>query len=210
MCSEILELFVDAWDQGASFYLRQPWLYVEGFHLEQRRKVKVKGEWQYINKPFRGQKTFYIWLETDGHRGSIEIGSLLNLHAQKLRRMYPQLELYHSVSDGCGGQNKSRYIVAVMWLISQTYNITWHHAFMESGHSYMSCDTDFGHVSQKLKGKMEVFHLEEYVSLFKDAVSNCDVVRVDRAQFLDCKKVAGMTSIKARNTENEEVCLYLI
>jgi len=69
----------------------------------------------------------------------------------------------------------------------------------------MSCDADFGHISQKLKGTIEVFQLETYVNLFKDALKNSDVVKILRHNFYDVKKVVDWISIKKKDNGNRDV-----
>jgi len=88
------------------------------------------------------------------------------------------------------------------------YFLNRHHVFMESGHSYMGCDADFGQITQKLRGVMEVFRLETYVNIFNNALKNANVVRVVREDFIDCKKVAEMISIKKKDANNDDVLIF--
>ena len=59
------------------------------------------------------------------------------------------------ISDSCGGQNRN-IIIALFWMfVLQEMNIKCiDHIFLVSGHSFMSCDEDFG-VDEREKKKHE-------------------------------------------------------
>jgi len=90
---------------------------VEGFHQERRYKTRAADDvgdgdgFHYTNKPFAEQRTLFVWLEIDGHRGSVEIGTTLFLFVQSLMSKHPNLKKLLTYSDACGGQNKSQFII---------------------------------------------------------------------------------------------------
>ena len=62
-------------------------------------------------------------------------------------------EEIHTFSDACGGQNRNKNVVSLFMYICETTNIkSWTHIYLESGHSYLPNDTDFG-VIERSKNK---------------------------------------------------------
>ena len=83
--------------------------------------------------------TCYTWDETDGGRGSCEIGTCLLLHIKSLPRHIKHVCLY---SDTCSGQNRNKFITAVLlYAVKYTHVNTIDHKFLESGHTHMECDS---------------------------------------------------------------------
>ena len=115
-----------------AYYKRQLWLYNLGIH-----NLNDKSS------------TMTIWTEADGKRGSCEVGSavydfVINQDLTKYRKI-------HSFSDGCGGQNKNRNIVSLMLHVVNTTPINeWTRTYLESGHSFLPNDTDFGNILEIL------------------------------------------------------------
>lgn len=63
-----------------------------------------------------------------------------------------KFEYYHKIylfSDSCGGQNKNYLIVSFLSLLSKKLQIEIHHIYPIRGHSYSSCDRNFGMYGQK-------------------------------------------------------------
>ncbi len=70
----------------------------------------------------------------------------------------------------------------------------------------MQCDSDFGQISRLLKGNLELFTLPQFIdNVFKKAVKNCSVVKVERTQFMDFKQVTNYMSIKKKDLNDEEI-----
>ena len=113
------------------FYLRQLWLYNEGF-----------------NHTSTNTGYMYVWTENVAKRGSIEVGSCLLQFVRNVANDWPELVLW---SDSCGGQNRNLNMVALMIALVNSNNsikkIT--HRFLWSGHSYLPNDSDFSHKEEK-------------------------------------------------------------
>lgn len=62
----------------------------------------------------------YMWSETEGKRGSDEIGTCLKLHLDKLPEEVTHISLF---SDCCGGQNRNRYVNLSDFIIRTTSTI---------------------------------------------------------------------------------------
>lgn len=86
--------------------------------------------------------TCYLWDESQGARGSAEIGSCLLTHLESLPNSIKHVILY---SDCCAGQNRNQYIAAsllyaVKYCRQSNINVI-EQKFLESGHTQMECDS---------------------------------------------------------------------
>ena len=86
--------------------------------------------------------TCYLWDESQGARGSAEIGSCLLTHLECLPNCVKHVILY---SDCCAGQNRNQYIAASLLYFVKSAgrgNIeVIEQKFLESGHTQMECDS---------------------------------------------------------------------
>lgn len=153
---------------SAQYYRCKMWTYNLGIH-----DLKT-------NKAF-----FYVWNESEARRGSSEVASCLN---HFIETYVPDETLKLVVfSDNCAGQNKNINVVLFyLRLIHANRFSSIVHFFLESGHSFLPCDRDFGVFEKHLKGK-EVYTTDHYTELMrthrrKDQVT---VVRMEEQHFLD-------------------------
>lgn len=93
----------------------------------------------------------YMWDERSGKRGCNEIGSCVyNFITTQLKTTKPKLILW---SDNCGGQNKNQGILAMyITLVAKGYFDEIIHKFPQPGHTFLSCDRDFGCIEKAKKG----------------------------------------------------------
>jgi hypothetical protein len=84
--------------------------------------------------------TCYLWDESEGGRGASEIGTCLLTYLQSLPRTVTSVSFY---SDSCTGQNRNQYIAAILLYAVRTipHLDEIKHAFLESGHTQMECDS---------------------------------------------------------------------
>ena len=79
----------------------------------------------------------YVWNETDGKRGSNEIGTCLYQYLKSLPMSIKHLCLY---SDSCSGHNQNQFIANLLhYALTTLPNID--HKFFETGHTQMECDS---------------------------------------------------------------------
>ncbi|KAK9685237.1 hypothetical protein QE152_g38198 [Popillia japonica] len=98
----------------------------------------------------------YMWEELAGKRGCSEIGSCLytfittELQSEKRKLIF--------WSDNCAGQNKNQGMLAMyITLVAKGYFDEITHFFSQCGHTFLSCDRDFGCIERAKKGlKFEV------------------------------------------------------
>ena len=84
--------------------------------------------------------TCYVWDETEGARGSSEIGTCIITHLKSLPPTVKHVVLY---SDSCSGQNRNKYIASALLQIvrdSPIINVI-EQKFLETGHTQMECDS---------------------------------------------------------------------
>ena len=130
----------------------------------------------------------FLWDETQGARGAIEIGSCI---LQWLEEVYE--EPFNSLrifADNCGGQNKNIHIV--LMLLQQIHNLRLKKVdliFMVSGHSFLPCDQSFGNIEKAFRREAEIETVDLYVALMKKSMADekVKVHRLDRSHFKDIK-----------------------
>ena len=81
----------------------------------------------------------YCWWEVDGKWGSIEIATCLYRWLQNLQQEVKEESLY---SDSCAGQNRNVIVAALFFFALEELPLEKIiHNFLESGLSYMECDS---------------------------------------------------------------------
>lgn len=134
---------------SVAFYKRQLWLYNLG-----------------ISNRATNEGTMCLWTEVQGKRGSNEVGSALLEYLRGID--LTNYESAYSFSDACGGQNRNKTIVALFLHICHCTPIqSWTHSFMESGHSYLPNDTDFGKIERKKKFRENIYNYEDWQRLIE-------------------------------------------
>ena len=100
--------------------------------------------------------TCYLCNETEGQRGSNEVGTCLYKHILSLPKTIEHVILY---SDTCGGQNRNQCITAALHHAVKTIpNIkTIDQKFLESGPSQMECDTVHACIERQKK-RVQINH----------------------------------------------------
>lgn len=91
----------------------------------------------------------FLWDETQGRRGAIEIASCLYNYIMD----YTNKKSVFMMSDSCGGQNKNRIFAAMCLLLIQIHPTVEkiRHSFFEPGHSEMECDSIHSKIEKKSK-----------------------------------------------------------
>ncbi|KAJ8890775.1 hypothetical protein PR048_010284 [Dryococelus australis] len=109
-----------------------------------------------------------MWVEGQCKHGSSEVASgiLKVLNELRKKKILPVNELI-LWSNGCTGQNKNFFIVA-LWSYAIQSKIR--HRFLVSSHTFLPCDRDFS-LSEKMKrGHINEIHTsEDWTSLMESA-----------------------------------------
>ena len=132
-----------------------------------------------------GKGYFYLWNEAIAKKGSNEIASCLNHFVSNY--LGGEIDTLRIFSDNCGGQNKNTNIV--LFHLRQIHASRFKkisHVFLESGHSYLPCDRDFGFLEKKLKG-VQVYSTPHYAQIMSTCrdVTPFTVIEMNHTHFLN-------------------------
>lgn len=125
----------------------------------------------------------YLWDETNGKKGSNEIGSCL---LKYLEGLPSHVRHVTSFSDTCGGQNRNRNTSAAMVYAIQKID----HLeiidlkFMESGHSYLEADSMHARIEEARRHKL-LYTPHEYGIVIQCARINPKPYELNMIKFSD-------------------------
>lgn len=149
----------------------------------------------------------YMWDETEGSRGSQEIGACLVKHLKVHARGHNHIIMY---SDCCTGQNRNIKLSLLLQKLVQdpempTCSID--HKFMVSGHSYLPNDADFGVIESKARKKQFIYGPRDWFDLVAAAkkTNPFPVTVMNREEFLSTKKLEDSICNRKTNTEGAKV-----
>ena len=135
--------------------------------------------------------TCYVWDETEGKRGSNDIGTCLIRHLQNLPPHVTDVKLH---SDSCPGQNRNKFIAsALLYSVQQSPNLkTIELSFLETGHTQMECDSIHSSV-EYVKKHTSVYIPLEWQNLIRLARRNKPyvVVPLQYTDFIDVKALCA-------------------
>ncbi|XP_072399196.1 uncharacterized protein [Diabrotica undecimpunctata] len=109
----------------------------------------------------------FCWNEINGKRGSNEIATILTKYIDRIPSNITHLSIF---SDTCGGQNRNQNVAAAMLYCVQNHATVEiiEHTFLESGHSYMECDSMQSAIEKEKKNR-SVFVMNDWKEIFKNA-----------------------------------------
>ena len=154
---------------GEIFYLRQLWLYAFGVHCCSDDSASI-----------------FYWDETVAKKGANEVISCLDYYFT--RTLPDEVDTLNLYSDGCGGQNKNRFVIMYLYSLVKLGRFKKiKHVFLIRGHSFLPCDRDFGVIEQKKRKKERVYVPKEWMTLIETARKRkpFDVVGADQSIFHD-------------------------
>ncbi|KAK3090584.1 hypothetical protein FSP39_012887 [Pinctada imbricata] len=107
--------------------------------------------------------TCYIWDETNGGRGSCEVGTCLLLHINSVAEKSPHVNEKTYYSDTCGGQNRNQFVSSAMFYAMHHHDSieAINHKFFEKGHSEMESDSIHAAV-ERAKRNTNVYHPSQW------------------------------------------------
>lgn len=115
--------------------------------LYYKRKLNV---YNFTLKDSKKDRYCYIFDESNGKKGCNEISSCILFY---LKGLPTTVETVTTWSDTCAAQNRNQYFVATMiYTVNHIPNLqTINVKYMESGHSYLECDTMHSMIEKKRK-----------------------------------------------------------
>lgn len=158
------------------YYLRQLNLYNFGIHTGST-----------------GSGKFNIWTEDEASKGTQEVGSCLKSHIDEITRPIKQLILW---SDSCGGQNRSiKLILMLMYILHNHETLeSISMRYLQSGHSFLPNDSEFGEVETALKRFQHLYTDEHYMKVMKECRTK-NGFEVKRMSAEDFFSVHGLESL---------------
>ena len=107
-------------------------------------------------------------------------------------------------SDSCGGQNRNRFVVAFMMHICAIKGFEWGHYYMESGHSFLPNDSDFGAIERKKKQYRSVFHPDEWIEVIQNSKTKnpFNIIRM-KGCFKELADLTEEFTFRTTGTEGE-------
>lgn len=154
-----------------------------------KNKLSVYNLTVYNSRQHQG--TCYLWHAGTAKRGANEIGTALKLALSDLARQ--GIKEVWSFSDSCAGQNKNRFIYAMLLLVSASCGIKITHCFLEPGHTYNDADSVHGRIEIASK-RRDIYDLNEWIDVIRTAKVDepmYDVKVLQRSDFLDFKDLVS-------------------
>lgn len=168
---------------SVAFYKRQMWMYNLGINDRSKNKAHM-----------------CLWTEIEGKRGSNEIASSILAFLNDLD--LSRFDEIRTFSDGCGGQNRNRTMLSFFMHICSTTPIkTWTHCFLESGHSFLPNDTDFGKIEKAKKARCAVYSFDQWIELVKQ----CRFAVIPMGgRFVDVSELCGFHTFRHQDSEGHK------
>lgn len=140
-----------------------------------------------------GSVQCYLWDESQGGRGSCDIGTCLYYYISSIASGVSPVKTVTLYSDTCGGQNRNQFTAAALHytLMSLPNLQVINHKFFESGHSQMESDSVHAAIeTAKKKTKVYVPSQWETVVNFARRQNPYLVVPMKYSDFKDFKLLA--------------------
>lgn len=142
----------------------------------------------------------YIWDESEGKRGSNEIGTTIHRY----------LEQFHGkevvmFSDTCGGQNRNQYIAALLLYMAHNHKTikSIDYIFMVQGHSHMEVDSMHSAIERK-SGGLQIYDPYGWTVVASIARRNPYFVEnLEHTDILDLKKLKQDMKVTNVNKDDD-------
>jgi len=146
-----------------------------------------------------------MWDESQGKRGSNEIGTCLLKFIESMKEKgYKEFSFY---SDNCGGQNRNRFIYSMWEYASITFKVKITHTFLERGHTQSEGDSMHSCVEHAKKGKV-IYVPAQWVTLVRCSKVKGNpfrVIEVSYDEFLDFKPLVEDKQFNYKTSTNGDI-----
>ncbi|KAH9632068.1 hypothetical protein HF086_015272 [Spodoptera exigua] len=148
-----------------------------------------------------------VWVEGEAGRGAQEVGSCLIKHITE--RLDDNVKFLILWSDSCGGQNRNIKLILMLKAMLNEHpsldqiNIK----FLESGHSFLPNDTDFGKIECALKRQQRLYTPDDYIHVMKTCkkTNPMHVHRMKNEDFLSSLKLEKNIINRKKTVDGEKV-----
>ena len=150
--------------------------------------------------------TMYMWHEGVASRGANEIGSCLIKYAENA--VHNGAKSLTAFCDSCGGQNRNFKIASVMSFLVSNYQLdsfTVH--FMQSGHSFLPNDADFGVIEKYKRVCGDVYIPQHWIDVVKSARKRnpFEVVEMTKDDFADVTSMSKELTNRKKAEDGSQV-----
>ncbi|XP_037047212.1 uncharacterized protein LOC119082004 [Bradysia coprophila] len=153
-----------------------------------------------------GKGKFNIWIETEASKGTQEVASCLKMHIEKFPKPKKRLILW---SDSCGGQNRSIKFVMMMIFILQNHKTleTISMRYLQSGHSFLPNDSEFGEAETALKKHDNLYTDTQYMDIMKGCRSEdqFEINRMSTDDFFSVENLLSMITNRKTDMKHQKV-----
>ena len=114
-----------------------------------------------------GKGIFNVWLENEASKGTQEVGSCLKKYIEEnIADPVKKLIIW---ADSCGGQNRSIRLVLMLKHVLQNHSSlkTISIRYLETGHTFLPNDSEFGDFECSLKEHERIFTDDQYIKIMK-------------------------------------------
>ena len=152
----------------------------------------------------------FLWNETIARRCSNEISSCILKYLKNLSQS-GKVNSVELLSDSCGGQNRNRFFMGMIWWAAQQINNQEiHHIFFVRGHSEQETDSIHGRIERASK-YVEVYETTQWATVIRGAKRKPPmyvVTEMVSEDFLNFKNLCN-TFINMSKTTSREVVKYM-
>lgn len=153
-----------------------------------------------------GKSIFNIWLEYEASKGTQEVGSCMKKYIESIKSPVKKLLLW---SDSCGGQNRSiKFVLMMIYLLQRHPSLeSISMRYLQSGHSFLPNDSDFGDVECSIKTAGRLYTDTDYIKVMEDCrIENkfC-IERLHGDDFFSVKQLEEATTNRKKDTDNVKV-----
>lgn len=153
-----------------------------------------------------GKSIFNVWLEYEASKGTQEVSSCLKKYIKNIKPSVKKLLLW---SDSCGGQNRSiKFFLMMIYILRKHPTLeSISMRYLQSGHSFLPNDSDFGDVECSLKGAGPLFTDTDYINVMENCrIENkfC-VERLHSEDFFSVKQLEEAITNRKKDINNVKV-----
>ncbi len=153
-----------------------------------------------------GEGLFNTWKENEASKGTQEVGSCLKKYIDNIKRSAKRLILW---ADSCGGQNRSiRLVLMIIYILQRHATLeSISLRYLESGHTFLPNDSEFGDFECALKREETIYTDEAYIKIMKSCriENQFEVNRMAPEDFLSVKNIEELITNRKTDINKQKI-----
>lgn len=154
-----------------------------------------------------GEGIFNVWLENEASKGTQEVGSCLKKYIEEqIADTVKNLIIW---ADSCGGQNRSiRLVLMLIYILQQHATLeTISLRYLETGHTFLPNDSEFGDFECLLKTHDRVYTDKQYMDIMKDCrlENKFQVNRLSSEDFFSVKELEKLITNRKVDVNKQKI-----